>query len=159
LPAPSGAPPTRPSPGPGTTTAAPARPHPAADPALRAGDVAQREVLPARAAYASEDGESNWPNGFDTDQVVTVVTRGNSEARSVLAAGTVRLDELGQHFNIELEHEEVDSVSGLVLARLDRPPVVGDVVAYGRIRLAVTAITGHGVREVRATLLPVESDT
>ena len=75
---------------------------------------------------------------------------------SVLAAGTVRLDELGQHFNIELEHEEVDSVSGLVLARLDRPPVVGDVVAYGRIRLAVTAITGHGVREVRATLLPVE---
>jgi len=78
---------------------------------------------------------------------------------SVLAAGTVRLDELGQHFNIDLQHEEVDSLSGLVLARLDRPPVVGDVVAYGRIRLEVTATTGHGVREVRATLLPVESSS
>jgi CBS domain containing-hemolysin-like protein len=75
---------------------------------------------------------------------------------SVRAAGTVRLDELGQHFNLDLEHEDVDRVSGLVLARLDRPPVVGDVVDYGRIRFEVTAITGHGVREVRATVLPAD---
>jgi CBS domain containing-hemolysin-like protein len=70
------------------------------------------------------------------------------------AAGTVRLDELGQHFDVELEHPEVESVSGLVLALLDRPPVVGDVVEYGRIRLTVTATTGRGVREVQADLLP-----
>ncbi len=71
---------------------------------------------------------------------------------SVRAAGTLRLDELGRYFDIELEHEEVESLSGLVLARLDRPPVVGDVVDYGRLRLEVTAISGHGVREVRAWL-------
>ena len=74
----------------------------------------------------------------------------------VRAAGTVRLDELGQHFNLELEHEEVDSVSGLVLARLGRPPSVGDVVDYGRLRLEVTATSGRGVREVKASLLPEE---
>ena len=68
--------------------------------------------------------------------------------------GTVRLDELGQHFNLELEHDEVDSVSGLVLARLGRPPVEGDRVDYGRLRLEVTATSGRGVREVRASLLP-----
>ena len=73
---------------------------------------------------------------------------------SVSAAGTVRLDELGQVLRVELEHEDVDSVSGLVLARLGRPPVVGDVVDYGRIRLEVTAISGHGVKTVRAALLP-----
>ena len=73
---------------------------------------------------------------------------------SVSAAGTVRLDELGQVLKVELEHEDVDSVSGLVLARLGRPPVVGDVVDYGRIRLEVTAISGHGVKTVRAALLP-----
>jgi CBS domain containing-hemolysin-like protein len=73
---------------------------------------------------------------------------------SLRAAGTVRLDELGQHFDVELEHPEVESVSGLVLALLDRPPVVGDVVEYGRIRLTVTATTGRGVREVQADLLP-----
>ncbi len=76
------------------------------------------------------------------------------EDGSVRAAGTVRLDELGRHFNIDLEHEEVDSVSGLVLARLGRPPVKGDRVDYGRLRLEVTATSGRGVREVRASLLP-----
>ena len=55
---------------------------------------------------------------------------------SVTAAGTVRLDELGQHFDVSLEHEDVDSISGLVLATLARSPVVGDVVDYGRIRVS-----------------------
>jgi CBS domain containing-hemolysin-like protein len=71
---------------------------------------------------------------------------------SVRASGTVRLDELGQFFNLDLEHEDVDSLSGLVLARLGRPPNVGDVIDYGRIRLEVTATSGRGVREVRASL-------
>src|SRR5262249_41654371 len=53
---------------------------------------------------------------------------------SVRVAGTARLDEVGQYFDLPLEHEEVDSVSGLVLAELDRPAVVGDVVDYGRIQ-------------------------
>jgi CBS domain containing-hemolysin-like protein len=74
---------------------------------------------------------------------------------SVRAAGTVRLDELGQFFDLDLSHDEVESVSGLVLERLDRPPVVGDVVVYDRIRLEVIAVMGRGVREVKVTVLPV----
>jgi CBS domain containing-hemolysin-like protein len=73
---------------------------------------------------------------------------------SVMAAGTVRLDELGQYFDVTLEHPEVDSLSGLVLAILGRSPVAGDVVDYGRIRLRVTGISGRGVTEVRAWLAP-----
>jgi CBS domain containing-hemolysin-like protein len=73
---------------------------------------------------------------------------------SVLAAGTVRLDELGQHFDVDLAHEEVASVSGLVMALLDRPPTVGDTVEYERIRMEVTATSGRGVKEVRAWLAP-----
>src|SRR4029079_13810148 len=61
--------------------------------------------------------------------------------------GTMRLDELGQQFDLDLEHEEVDSVSGLVLTLLGRPPAVGDTVRYGRLQLDVTAIKGHGVDE------------
>jgi CBS domain containing-hemolysin-like protein len=71
---------------------------------------------------------------------------------SVTAAGTVRLDELGQHFDLSLDHPDVDSISGLVLAILGRSPVVGDVVDYGRVRLQVTATSGRGVKEVRAWL-------
>ena len=71
-----------------------------------------------------------------------------------LVAGTVRLDELGSHFDLDLTHEDVDSVSGLVLALLGRPPIVGDSVDYGRVRLEVTATSGKGVRQARAILLP-----
>jgi CBS domain containing-hemolysin-like protein len=73
---------------------------------------------------------------------------------TVRVAGTLRLDELGQFFNLDLEHEEVESVSGLVLAQLGRPPVVGDTVQYDRIRVDVTATSGRGVKEARVTLLP-----
>jgi CBS domain containing-hemolysin-like protein len=76
--------------------------------------------------------------------------------RTVRSAGTVRLDELGQFFGVDLEHDEVDSVSGLVLAELDRPPLVGDVVEYGPIRFEVVGTSGRGVREVHATLRPTE---
>ena len=75
---------------------------------------------------------------------------------SALVAGTVRLDELGQHFDLDLAHDDVDSVSGLILALLGRPPVAGDTVTYDRIRLNVTAVRGHGVQQARATLLPAE---
>jgi len=61
--------------------------------------------------------------------------------------GTMRIDELGQEFDLELEHEDVDSVSGLVLTVLGRPPSVGDSVRYGRLQFEVTAVKGHGVDE------------
>jgi CBS domain containing-hemolysin-like protein len=73
---------------------------------------------------------------------------------SVKAAGTLRLDELGRCFELDLEHEDVDSVSGLVLALLGRPPVVGDAVAYGGGGMTVTAIARRGGRAVRAERLP-----
>jgi CBS domain containing-hemolysin-like protein len=68
-------------------------------------------------------------------------------------AGTMRVDEVGQEFDLELEHEEVDSVSGLILMLLGRPPVVGDSVRFGRLLFAVTAVKGHGVEECAVTLL------
>ena len=68
--------------------------------------------------------------------------------------GTMRIDELGQEFDIELEHEEVDSVSGLVLTLLGRPPEVGDSVRWGRLSIEVTAIFGHGVNEAAVCLAP-----
>lgn len=68
-------------------------------------------------------------------------------------AGTLRLDELGQAFEVDLEHEEVDSVSGLVMALVDRPPVVGDVVEYGQFRFTVSTVSGHGAKEVHVEFL------
>ncbi|HEX6463746.1 MAG TPA: hemolysin family protein [Vicinamibacterales bacterium] len=72
----------------------------------------------------------------------------------VRVPGTMRLDELGQIFDLELAHEDVDSVSGLILTVLGRPPKVGDAVVYERLHFDVTAVKGHGVDEAAVRLLP-----
>jgi CBS domain containing-hemolysin-like protein len=72
----------------------------------------------------------------------------------LLVPGTMRIDELGQLFDLDLEHEDVDSVSGLVLTLLGRPPQVGDVVRYERLAIEVTRLQGHGVAQCAVTLEP-----
>jgi len=72
---------------------------------------------------------------------------------SARVAGTLRLDELGHAFNVDLEHDDVDSVSGLVMALVDRPPVVGDMVEYGQFRFTVSSVSGHGAKEVQVEYL------
>jgi CBS domain containing-hemolysin-like protein len=46
-----------------------------------------------------------------------------------------------------LEHPDVDSVSGLVLAMVGRAVRVGDVVHYAGLRFEVTTVVGLGVGE------------
>jgi CBS domain containing-hemolysin-like protein len=61
--------------------------------------------------------------------------------------GTMRVEEVGQQFNLDVEHEDVDSVSGLVLTLLGRPPVIGDIVRFERLHFEVTRVAGLGVEE------------
>ena len=67
--------------------------------------------------------------------------------------GTMRVDELGKQFDLDLEHEDVDSISGLVLTLLGRPPRVGDTVRYDRLLIEVTKVKGHGVEESAVSLV------
>ncbi len=71
--------------------------------------------------------------------------------------GTMRLDEVGRYFDLDLEHEEVDSVSGLILTLLGRPPVVGDSVKWERLQFEVTAVKGHGVEEAAICLTDMDA--
>lgn len=71
--------------------------------------------------------------------------------------GTMRVEEVGQQFNLDVEHEDVDSVSGLVLTLLGRTPDVGDVVRYERLLFEVTAVMGHGVDECAVSLVPSDA--
>ncbi|MFP3947294.1 MAG: hemolysin family protein [Gemmatimonadota bacterium] len=73
----------------------------------------------------------------------------------ISVAGTVRLDELGEALDLVLEHEDVDTVSGLVIARLGRPPAIGDRVEFEGVTLEVSAVRGRGVEEARVVGVPV----
>jgi CBS domain containing-hemolysin-like protein len=96
------------------------------------------------------------------EEVVGDIDEGTSTAPTLqadgdghlIAAGIRRLDEVGKQLGLELTHEEVDTVSGLVLAKLGRPARVGDVVEYGEVRIEVTTLEGRGVKECRIERLP-----
>ena len=67
--------------------------------------------------------------------------------------GTTRLRDVGEALDIPFEYPDVQSVSGLVLALLGRPPVRGDAVVWAGIRIEVTAVDGRGVQEAALSRL------
>jgi CBS domain containing-hemolysin-like protein len=82
----------------------------------------------------------------DVPEIVT-------EGKGVRVDGAVRIEEVGDALGVVLEHEEVDTVSGLVLALLGRRPIVGDVVEYDGVRFEVQALRGNGVGRCVASLV------
>jgi len=77
-----------------------------------------------------------------------------SRSGETTVAGTVRLDELGEALGLVLEHDDIDTVSGLIIAQLGRPPRVGDRVEHEDVLLEVSAVRGRGVQEARVVRAP-----
>lgn len=76
------------------------------------------------------------------------------DAGRTSVGGTVRLEELGEALGLVFEHEEVDTVSGLILTKLGRPPSVGDRVEHDGLELQVSAVRGRGVQEALVVRTP-----
>lgn len=77
----------------------------------------------------------------------------------LLVRGTVRLKDAGDAIGRTLEHPEVQTISGLVLALLGRPAAVGDVVTWNNVRIEVTAVAGRGVMDTALTVrTPARTD-
>lgn len=77
------------------------------------------------------------------------------EGGRVRVAGTVRLTDAGEALGRNIESPKVTTVSGLVLARLGRPAVVGDVVVWNDVRIEVTRVAGRGVAETTMVRITV----
>ena len=76
------------------------------------------------------------------------------DERRLRVDGSLLLDELNQHFDIEFKGEQVDTVGGLIMARLGRIPAEGDSVKADGIRYTVEQVTG---RAVEAALIELPS--
>ena len=69
------------------------------------------------------------------------------ELGRVRASGLVRVEAVQDILPAPLVHDAAQTLSGLVLSLLGRPPVVGDTVRCGRFTIEVRSILGRGVRE------------
>jgi putative hemolysin len=66
-----------------------------------------------------------------------------------LVNGLVGLTELRERLHLELADEPYDTVGGMAFGRLGRVAQVGDAIEIEGYRLAVTAIDGRRVSQIR----------
>ena len=59
--------------------------------------------------------------------------------------GDLLLDELDQHFDIEFDMEDAETVSGLVMSELGRVPVPGDRIHVGGYEIEIESMDGLAV--------------
>lgn len=96
--------------------------------------------------------------GEYTDDVAEAPEIYADEQGRLHARGTARLDEVAEALGVVLEFDEADTVSGVVLALLKRPPEVGDRVLLDEAAFEVTATYGRGVDECIVYRMPPAED-
>ena len=72
---------------------------------------------------------------------------------SLLVAGAVNLDELGERLELEIPHEGFETVAGLLLAHSGRVPAVGDHVDIGDLAFDIVEADRQRVVKVRVRRL------
>ena len=72
---------------------------------------------------------------------------------AVVVDARLPIEELEEHFGIEIEREKFDTVGGLIFHLTGRIPAVGEEVENGAIRLTVLAADERRISKVRITKL------
>lgn len=73
------------------------------------------------------------------------------DSGNYLVSGMARIDDLGVRLRVDMEHEDVDTVSGLVMTVLGRLPKKGDIVYYKNFCFEVLSVEGHSVGTVKVS--------
>jgi CBS domain containing-hemolysin-like protein len=68
--------------------------------------------------------------------------------------GDLLLDELNQHYALDLYAEQADTVGGLIMDNLGRLPQVQDEVTLGETHIQVLEVDGFAVKKARIQLPP-----
>lgn len=70
--------------------------------------------------------------------------------------GDLLLDELHQHYDLDLDHPDADTVAGLVMAELGRMLQAGDAVEFQGVRFVVETMLGLAVQTVIVELPSID---
>jgi CBS domain containing-hemolysin-like protein len=68
--------------------------------------------------------------------------------------GDVILHELHQLYNLDIEHNEANTIGGLVMAQLGQIPKPKDIINYQNIQIEVISVEGLAVKQVLLKLPP-----
>ena len=86
---------------------------------------------------------------FDTDEEADIVKIGENE---YVANGIMRIDEFANYFNREIpEEEDVETIAGIILKRLDRMAEVNDAVDFDDFTLQVEELDGTRIVKIKVT--------
>ena len=68
------------------------------------------------------------------------------------------IDEVNELFNVDLPHEEWDTVGGLVFALTGRVPLAGETVRFDSVEFRTERVTGRRIQKVVIRKLPPENE-
>jgi CBS domain containing-hemolysin-like protein len=66
--------------------------------------------------------------------------------------GDLLIDELNQHFDLNISHPDADSVGGVMMAQLGRIVNPGDKIVIDGVRMEVETVTGLVIQTVIVTI-------
>ncbi len=92
---------------------------------------------------------------FDNDEEPPVQL---IEPGHLMATGSLPIGDLEDYFELGETEHEVDSIGGLVLAELNRPPVVGDEVTFGNATFRVERVDGFSIERLSIRYQPDASE-
>ena len=69
-----------------------------------------------------------------------------------VAEGAMKLDDLNDRLNLELDSEDYDSIGGFMIEQLDHLPEAGESMEYEGIRMVVDAVDRNRIDKVRIYL-------
>jgi CBS domain containing-hemolysin-like protein len=91
-------------------------------------------------------GEVSDP--FDNEQDIQPLPDGSS-----LVDGLTLIEEVNEHFDLELEDPNYDTIAGYILGHLERLAQVGDSIQVDGVRLRVEAMDGFRIARISITQL------
>jgi CBS domain containing-hemolysin-like protein len=77
---------------------------------------------------------------------------------SAVVDARLPIEELEEHFGIEIEREKFDTVGGLIFYLTGRIPATGEETETGSIRLTVLEADARKIKKVRVTRLPEKAE-